>query len=150
MEKNNTPSSEGHIRKARDITMVNNAQNALEDNDEIPANDLTKPIDLVHLSRQTFGSKDLEKEVLSLFLSHSRQCLERMRQSETDDAFADAAHSIKGSARAVGAFALANLVETSETMARAGHLEDKAAAVVEIEAGINSTNQYIELLQRGM
>lgn len=105
-----------------------------------------KPVDLVHLSKQTFGSKELENELLNLFLSHSQQCLIRLRNAETDTDWANAAHSIKGSARAIGAWAIGDRMEDFERLAATGTLADKTAAVGEIEDLITTTNLYISNL----
>ena len=102
-----------------------------------------KPVDLVHLSKQTFGSKDLETEVLGLFLSHSMQCLERLKAAQTDKDWADAAHSIKGSARAIGAWVIGERAEIYERQAASGQLSDKTAACEEIESLVDETNRYI-------
>lgn len=108
----------------------------------------TKPVDLVHISRQTFGCRDLVNEVLGMFVSHSEQCLKRMSQADTDEAWADAAHSIKGSGRTIGAWAVANLAEIYERMARNGELQDREIAYKEIEEGVMATNQYIQILTK--
>lgn len=80
------------------------------------------PIDLVHLSRQTFGERDLETELLRLFDRQSRQIVERLTEGPVAEARwrAELAHTLKGSARAVGAFAVAAAAEAYELDARAG------------------------------
>jgi HPt (histidine-containing phosphotransfer) domain-containing protein len=66
-----------------------------------------------HLERQTFGDVELKREVLSLFL---RQCerLYELMQDATPHERRDLCHTLKGSARAIGAFAVAEAVETLE------------------------------------
>lgn len=103
----------------------------------------TKPIDLVHLTKQTFGSKDLEAEVLGLFLTHSTQCLTRLKSAETDKDWAEAAHAIKGSARAIGAWSLGDLIETHELAAANNCLADKDAATNAITAALDVARNYI-------
>ncbi len=81
------------------------------------------PIDLVHLSRQTFGDHDLERELLALFDAQAAQCAERLRAPA---ALGDGewriglAHTIKGSARSVGAFEVGNAAEAYELALRGG------------------------------
>ncbi len=65
------------------------------------------PLDLVHLTRQTLGDANLEREVLSLFASQSRLYVERMTNAKTGEARRMAAHTILGSARSVGAWRVA-------------------------------------------
>ena len=95
-------------------------------------------IDLVHLSRQTMGDQALETELLGLFCKQSALAMERLAQeSATADLYrADLAHTLKGSARAIGAGRVEGLAEALETApaGEAGALaEDLAAAVDEVE-----------------
>lgn len=123
--------------------MDNGVEQMVMDLDEDQKVKQMKPVDLVHLSKQTFGSKDLETEVLGLFLSHSIQCLERLKAAETDKDWADAAHSIKGSAQAIGAWIIGERAEVYERQAANGQLSDKNAACDEIEQLVDETNSYI-------
>lgn len=66
------------------------------------------PIDLVHLARQTFGSLDLEREVLHLFVAQSRELVVRLRAAPAGERGA-LAHRLKGSARGVGARRVAEI-----------------------------------------
>ena len=61
--------------------------------------DRATPIDLGHLSEQTFGNADLETEVLRLFLKQSRDCLDRLETAPDPGT----AHRLVGSARGIGA-----------------------------------------------
>jgi HPt (histidine-containing phosphotransfer) domain-containing protein len=76
-----------------------------------------RPIDLVHLSRQTLGDQALEQEVLGLM---DRQIVAFTGRLElaTDDERHHIAHALKGAARNVGAFALANAAEAVELAPR--------------------------------
>ncbi len=67
-----------------------------------------RPVDLVHLSRYTLGERALEREVLELFCTQSVVYLERLRQAQSDQDWKDAAHSLKGSATAIGAWRAAD------------------------------------------
>jgi HPt (histidine-containing phosphotransfer) domain-containing protein len=72
------------------------------------------PIDMDHLSRQTLGDGGIAREVLGLFLIEIGTAREVIR-AETESERRELAHRLKGAARAIGAFSLA------ET---AGHIED--------------------------
>jgi HPt (histidine-containing phosphotransfer) domain-containing protein len=64
-------------------------------------------IDLAHLSRQTGGDRALERELLTLF---SGQCSLHLRTIHAGADLRermDAAHTLKGAARAVGAWRVA-------------------------------------------
>lgn len=75
-------------------------------------------IDLVHLSRQTLGDTRLETELLRLFDRQAQDFFARVASKSEPLSRADLAHSLKGSARAVGAFALADAAERFEDAAR--------------------------------
>ena len=79
-------------------------------------------LDLVHLSRQTFGDHALETELLTLFERQASHFAERLRSScGADDARGrmELTHMMKGSARAVGAFGVAQAAEAYESALRA-------------------------------
>ena len=82
-------------------------------------------LDVDHLERMTFGEKALEREVLEMFVAQSARLLEALvtRPAET----AALAHTLKGSARAVGAFKVAGCAATLET---AGQGDDAALAAL--------------------
>ncbi|MBS3649566.1 Hpt domain-containing protein [Pseudaminobacter sp. 19-2017] len=67
----------------------------------------SRPIDLAHLSRQTMGDRGVEEEVLGLFLQQTQQVRERIAQSTPAERRL-LAHQLLGSARGVGAFAIAD------------------------------------------
>ncbi|MCE1236238.1 MAG: Hpt domain-containing protein [Hyphomicrobiales bacterium] len=71
------------------------------------------PIDLVHLARQTFGSNDLEREVLGLFAAQTRILVEHIAAATPVDR-GPLVHRLKGSARGVGATRVAALAEALE------------------------------------
>jgi HPt (histidine-containing phosphotransfer) domain-containing protein len=97
-------------------------------------------LDLVHLSRQTFGDHALEVELLTLFERQAAQLAARLRESRRPgDAAArmELAHMLKGSARSVGAFAVAASAEAYETALRYGDFTEARlcdALVSDIEA----------------
>jgi HPt (histidine-containing phosphotransfer) domain-containing protein len=67
----------------------------------------SRPIDLAHLSRQTNGDRSLEQEVLGLFVQQAVLVREQMAGADPEGRFR-LAHSLKGSALGIGAFALAD------------------------------------------
>jgi HPt (histidine-containing phosphotransfer) domain-containing protein len=66
-----------------------------------------KPIDLAHLSRQTGGDRALERELLALFAGQCRLHLRTIHAGADRRERMDAAHTLKGAARAVGAWQVA-------------------------------------------
>lgn len=117
------------------------ADEALLDRPE-PAPD--RPIDLVHLAKQTYGERELESELLRLFDRQAAQILARLSDGPVPDGRwrADLAHTLKGSARAVGAFAVAAAAQAYEAAACAdasadAELEALASAVAGAHRAIN-------------
>ena len=82
-----------------------------------------RPIDLVHLTRQTFGDKRLETELLHLFMRQARQIQAGLDADYGDGALsclpaADLLHTLIGSARVVGAHRVAALAQDCEAALR--------------------------------
>lgn len=73
-------------------------------------------IDEDHLGRMTLGDRRLEREVLELFLRQSTIMLDRIAGAERPLAAA-AAHTLKGSARGIGAWRVARAAELLEQAA---------------------------------
>ncbi len=100
-----------------------------------------RPIDLVHLARMTLGDRALEREVLALFERQATLLIARMRQA-TPEGVATLAHTLKGSARGIGAWRVARAAETLEAMGTIGtrnlaaELDRLAAAADEARAVI--------------
>lgn len=72
-----------------------------------------RPIDLVHLARMTLGDRSLEREVLQLFDRQSMLLIGRMRAAASGKVGA-LAHTLKGSARGIGAWRVARAAEAVE------------------------------------
>jgi HPt (histidine-containing phosphotransfer) domain-containing protein len=72
------------------------------------------PIDLDHLGRYTYGDKSLEQEILGLFCGQSDDLFAQMKRAASLPEWKFATHSLKGSARAVGAWAVAELAAEAE------------------------------------
>jgi HPt (histidine-containing phosphotransfer) domain-containing protein len=97
-------------------------------------------IDLAHLACMTQGEEGLQREVLELFVLQADILLGRMR-GETPMVVAALAHTLCGSARGVGARAVAEAAEALERSARSTGkvteaVERLAAAVAEARAVI--------------
>lgn len=72
------------------------------------------PVDFSWLVRQTGGDPALERDVVGLFLSKSLADLARLEAAATDKERREIAHSMVGSARAVGAERMARLAADVE------------------------------------
>jgi HPt (histidine-containing phosphotransfer) domain-containing protein len=70
------------------------------------------PIDMAHLGRMTLGDISLEREVLAMFAGQSAGLVSALATLPPDAAAL--AHTLKGSARAIGAFRVAEAAEQLE------------------------------------
>lgn len=92
-----------------------------------------KPIDHQHLDRFTFGSASLELEVLGLFAGQAPETLAFLKAAHDAKSWRDAAHTLKGSARAVGAWRVAEWAAAAEAL-REGHAHPQREAAIEAVA----------------
>ena len=72
------------------------------------------PFDREHLERATHGDRSLAREVLMLFDGQAERLLEAIAAATDKKKRGELAHSLKGAARGVGAFALADAAEEIE------------------------------------
>ncbi len=105
-----------------------------------------RPVDLVHLARHTLGDPQLEREVLQLFVVQSRIYLRRLKEAMDERTWREAAHTIKGSARGIGAWGVAKQAETTERLTFDPDADRCRMAVVALENHIDSANTYIRSL----
>jgi len=96
-----------------------------------------RPIDLVHLARMTLGERSLEREVLQLFDRQATLLIARMRGAAPANVAA-LAHTLKGSARGIGAWRVARAAEALEAASAAdtGAALDALAAAADEARGI--------------
>jgi HPt (histidine-containing phosphotransfer) domain-containing protein len=75
-----------------------------------------EPIDRRYLARFTLGNRALEREVLELFAGQMPRYVEQLHAAANAKEWVLAAHTIKGSALAVGARRLASLAQMAERL----------------------------------
>ena len=93
-----------------------------------------RPIDLVHLARATDGDESLEAELLAMFDHQCEKLVERVNLADLPRrARGDIAHRLRGSALAIGAFAVAEAALAVET-AFEGEGAEPAAEIAALEA----------------
>jgi HPt (histidine-containing phosphotransfer) domain-containing protein len=102
------------------------------------------PIDIEHLQRMTLGDASLEREVLAMFSAQAVRLIGALATLPPDTGAL--AHTLKGSARAIGAFGVADA---------AGHLEaaiqndeDPADALTELNEAIVEARTAINAILR--
>lgn len=104
-----------------------------------------RPLDLVHLARQTLGDPDLEAEVLALFVTQSSAMLARIAAAVEAGERQMLAHTFKGSARAVGAWKVAAAAEAVELWEEEPRLP-LDAAIAALRAATEEVCQTIAML----
>jgi HPt (histidine-containing phosphotransfer) domain-containing protein len=98
------------------------------------------PIDLAHLQRMTLGDSSLEREVLAMFAAQAAGLMDNLVKLPPD--VAELAHTLKGSARAIGAFRVADAAEWLETAVR-DH-SDAAKALMALNDAVAEARSAID------
>ena len=102
----------------------------------VDATTLEGPVDRVHLQRQTLGDSGLEREILSLFRRQSASVFARLSDARQQNERRDLAHTLKGSARAIGAWRVAAAAEAVEAAGPDADLGPLEGALAEADAAI--------------
>jgi HPt (histidine-containing phosphotransfer) domain-containing protein len=103
------------------------------------------PIDLDHLQRMTLGDAGLEREVLAMFSAQAASLINALATLPPEAGAL--AHTLKGSARAIGAFAVAAAAEDLEAAMRNGG--DTSQALAELDEAIALARSAVdEMLRR--
>jgi len=103
------------------------------------------PIDLAHLRRMTLGNAGLEREVLTMFSAQVAGLAGMFTSLAADTP--TLLHTLKGSARAIGAFAVADAASRLESLMRCG--ADPAEALSGLSDALLEARTAIDvILQR--
>ena len=95
-------------------------------------------LDLVHLARQTFGDRALGQELVIL-LEQQCRCLLPVLSGGARADRSEAAHTLKGAARAVGAWRLARVAERLEDALEGRAADNLAGIVGDLERAVRET-----------
>lgn len=101
-------------------------------------------LDRDHLAQATFGDAELAREVLGLFRAQVARLAPAIAAPGSLPARADAAHTLKGSARGVGAARVAALLETIERALRAG--SEPTESLAALDSALDETQSAIDSL----
>ncbi|OKO74230.1 Hpt domain-containing protein [Bradyrhizobium sp. AS23.2] len=107
-----------------------------------PLAPINSPLDLDHLSRMTLGDAELEQEVLAMFAEQA-DCLIATMAALPAEASA-LAHKLKGSARGIGAFAVADAAAGLEIAIRTGH--NRLHAFAALKEAVTEARAAIEAI----
>jgi len=89
-------------------------------------------IDFDHLNQYVGGDADLTREIFGLFRNQVEMWGRGLKADSDDEVWASVTHSLKGSARAVGAMGLAEACEKAETLTGDGRRPGGREVAVEI------------------
>jgi len=103
------------------------------------------PIDLAHLKRMTLGDAGLEAEVLAMFSAQAVRLIGSLAALPADAGAL--AHTLKGSARAIGAFRVAESAESLEA-ALGGNDDDVHEALADLKEAIIQARTAIDAMLR--
>jgi HPt (histidine-containing phosphotransfer) domain-containing protein len=102
------------------------------------------PIDIEHLQRMTLGDASLEREVLAMFSAQAAGLIGKLAALPVDAAAL--AHTLKGSARAIGAFAVADAAADLEAALQQGG--NVSQALTELKARIAQARMAVDAMLR--
>ena len=102
------------------------------------------PIDIEHLHRMTLGDAGLEREVLAMFSAQAASLVAALAALPADAGAL--AHTLKGSARAIGAFGVADAAAGLETLIQ--HGGDPALALAELGDAVAQARLAIDAMLR--
>ncbi|THD51890.1 MAG: Hpt domain-containing protein [Bradyrhizobium sp.] len=100
------------------------------------------PIDIEHIRRMTLGDTSLEREVLAMFSAQAVGLVGALATLPSDAGAL--AHTLKGSARAIGAFGVADAAEGLEALIRSGG--DPALALAELTDAVARARAAIDAI----
>src|SRR5262245_39403508 len=95
-----------------------------------------QPVDIIYLRRFTLGNRELEREVLELFATQAPVYLQLLRVADSVKEWTDAAHTLKGSARAIGAWRVARCAENAEMLNSVANSEQRVRGLEIITAAV--------------
>lgn len=106
-------------------------------------------LDLDHLARYTMGNRELERELLGLFRTQIRVQVTGVAQARDapdpdGQAWRFATHTLKGVARSIGAWAIADTAEKLEQLGRDGDRGDYGRLMAALAAQIAACEREIE------
>jgi HPt (histidine-containing phosphotransfer) domain-containing protein len=102
------------------------------------------PIDFEHLGRMTLGDAILEHEVLAMFSAQAVSLISALAMLPA--AAGELAHKLQGSARAIGAFQVADAAGRLETAVLKG--DDPAEALAELDDAVEQARTAIDAILR--
>jgi HPt (histidine-containing phosphotransfer) domain-containing protein len=104
---------------------------------------VAEPIDYAYLARFTLGNAALEREVLELFATQTPSYVDQLGRAPSRKAWKETAHTIKGSALAVGARRLAAVAQLTEQLEVDADLAARERALAAVTAAADEVCRHI-------
>ena len=103
---------------------------------------VSRPIDLVHLARQSLGDRMLEAEILRMYDRLVEQHFETVNHPEQCGNVAHALHALKGASAGVGAFGVSDIARDAEQeLAASG--APRRETISDLEMKVVEVRQFI-------
>jgi HPt (histidine-containing phosphotransfer) domain-containing protein len=102
-----------------------------------------KPVDFTYLHRFTSGDRMLEREVLYLFAQAAPAYIRQMRAAHDQKSWHAASHTLKGSARAVGAWRAARAAELAEKLTFDADADRRSLLIDTAEEAVDEAIGYV-------
>lgn len=106
-------------------------------------------LDLHHLARQTMNDPELERQVVGMFFEQSALVLRQLREAAGPRQRSEAAHRLKGSARAIGAWRVAEASDKVESLPVTAPDDHVLDAVAGLHATVAEARAAIANLLQG-
>lgn len=103
----------------------------------MPVSAVAKAVDYEHLNNQAAGNLPVMREVLDLFVVHTEQVIGELERASDAKSWKLWTHTLKGSARGVGAFAVADAAADAEK-----HAMDKSK-IAPVRAAFEEARAFI-------
>jgi len=106
-----------------------------------------RPVDLAHLALYTGGDLALNAEVLKLFVGQAEQLIARLRihlDKADGKGWHDVTHSLKGAARGIGAFDLADAAAAAEPLDLTAQASEAGQAVEQMRSLNTCVKLFVE------
>lgn len=111
------------------------------------ADEHAQVVDLAHLNRYTGGDLTMNGEILRLFQQQATDLVVRLQlclDGGDNDGWFEAAHSMKGASRGIGAFALADSVADAEKLQPQPERAKAQAALATVKSRAGQVHMFID------
>jgi len=106
-----------------------------------------RPIDLVHLAKQTLGDWALECEVLRMFDEVVQSYFRKLESSTSTEELLANLHALKGASAGVGAWGIVDICKLAEHEVRSGEINPER--IEDIDMVVQEASQFISELLEG-